>query len=347
MASLASFARMFGTPITDQFFQAPPQQLPMPSVQPYEQASAMGDLSQLQQQQNFNVPISEPDMGAARSRTLDSLGPLLAFVPLFLAAKNKKKGMAAFARALAESAGREKQTQTALETWKAEQQNRMQQQKYEQAMAQIKEGRSLLEKALALDPALAGNPSWQQSWLAGDPSFLAQSGWKPPVKPEARDKYQLTEVGGRKVLYDPFTGEIVKDLGPSGGPKEPKEPKAPARSDVVDGAWRNYYALIQQGKTPEEAWMSLSVEDKALIRRDPSKPDPLAAISSLIFGGSDGDVTGSIPMPETPVPVPVPTNPPVIAKKRVSSEVYNSLIADAQGNSDLVRQIQEKYEPIL
>lgn len=338
---LTDFLKSYGTPVTDSAFGSLAQFLPQ--VQPYQAPGEEANAAMVDQARNLGGPIAEPDLGAARSRSLDGLGPLLAFVPFFLASKNKKRGLAAFARALGQSLQQNRREQTALETWRAEQINRQKQQEYEIAMAQVKDGRALLEKALSLDPQLAGRPEFQQAWLSGDPTFLAQSGWRPPAKDPAREKYQLTEVGGHRVLIDPYSGEIIKDYGPSGGPREPKDP---ARSEVVDAAWRRYYELVETTGDPQKAWQLLSVDDKALIRRDPSKVDILETLIARY--GSEGGSLGLFDDPRKIVE-PEPEPEPVPLRKKISNAVYQSMIQDARasGNEALVLEIEETYEPVL
>lgn len=337
---LTDFLKSYGTPVTDSAFGSLAQFLP--SVQPYRAPGEEANAAWVDQSRNLGGPIAEPDLGAARSRSLDGLGPLLAFVPFFLASKNKKRGLAAFARALGQSLQQNRREQTALETWRAEQINRRRQQEYEMAMAQVKDGRTLLEKALSLDPELAGRPEFQQAWLSGDPTFLAQSGWRPPAKEPARDKYPTREIGGRVVMYDPYTGDTVRDLGPSGGPKEPKEP---SRADAVDAAWRKYHELVETLGDPQKAWLALPVDDKALIRRDPSKLDILDILLSR--AGSEGGGLGIFDDPRKIVE-PDPGPEPVPTKKKIPNGVYQSMIQDAMsaGNEELVLEIQETYEPI-
>jgi hypothetical protein len=86
---------------------------------------------------------------------------------------------------------------------KAEQERMMQQR---EAMAKIQQSRTLMEKMAQLDPALWGDQGFVTAWNAGDNTYLAKSGWKPPVstqKPEFIDK----EIGGNIVRLDPITGE--------------------------------------------------------------------------------------------------------------------------------------------
>lgn len=73
-----------------------------------------------------------------------------------------------------------------------------------QAMGQIQEGRTLLERLAQMDPTLWADGGFVDAWKAGDITYPAKTGWKPPApKPSYPDK----EVGGNIVRLDPETGE--------------------------------------------------------------------------------------------------------------------------------------------
>lgn len=85
-----------------------------------------------------------------------------------------------------------------------EEYERMMQEK--KAMQEIQTGRTLMERIAQMDPALWGDQGFVDAWKAGDTTYLAKSGWKPPAstqKPEFIDK----EIGGNIVRLDPITGE--------------------------------------------------------------------------------------------------------------------------------------------
>lgn len=72
-----------------------------------------------------------------------------------------------------------------------------------QAMGQIQEGRTLLERLAQMDPTLWADGGFVDAWKAGDITYPAKTGWKPPApKPSYPDK----EVGGNIVRLDPETG---------------------------------------------------------------------------------------------------------------------------------------------
>jgi hypothetical protein len=56
-----------------------------------------------------------------------------------------------------------------------------------EAMAKIQQSRTLMEKMAQLDPALWGDQGFVTAWNAGDNTYLAKSGWKPPVQAEEVD----------------------------------------------------------------------------------------------------------------------------------------------------------------
>ena len=146
----------------------------------------------------------------------------------------------------------------------AKQQREAEERKVQQgwALKQIQEGRTMLEKAAQMDPALWGDTGFVDAWKAGKVEYLASNGWKPPVQEQpvdyektarqdawkrymegtATDK-DLTLIGLAPkatqdrpvslseggVLIDPKTGKVIyknpktyKPDSPSGG--EPSDP---------------------------------------------------------------------------------------------------------------------------
>lgn len=220
------------------------------------------------------MDLVEPDRKAARNRTLDNIGPMLAFLPLMLAGtKNRKKGLAAFASAMANGITRERESQDALEVWRAEQLNSRKTREAAAIMEEIKEARSMMKEAAALDPALRGDMGFLTAYQAGDITYLARIGWKPGVKEEPKH-YEVITVNGRKVVWDRQTGMVVRDLGSakepgSGVPREVKVPMMDVTMgdgtvikvayDPADPANRSKWRQVGDSRIPEpEPELSLS-----------------------------------------------------------------------------------------
>jgi hypothetical protein len=123
----------------------------------------------------------------------------------------------------------------------------------EWALKQIQDGRTMLEKAAQMDPALWGDTGFVDAWKTGKVEYLASNGWKPPVQEQPVDyekaskqaawqRYQegtatekdLALIGlapkdaGKPIvvyegaaLLDPKTGKPIyerkREYGPAGG----------------------------------------------------------------------------------------------------------------------------------
>lgn len=73
-----------------------------------------------------------------------------------------------------------------------------------QAMMQIQEGRTLLEKAAQMDPNLWGSQDFVGAWKTGSVDYLAQSGWKPKTPEETKTlKDQFDEQVSQYYTQDP------------------------------------------------------------------------------------------------------------------------------------------------
>lgn len=70
---------------------------------------------------------------------------------------------------------------------KQQQEDAQRREQQKMAMMQIQEGRTLLEKAAQMDPALWGDGDFVNAWKTGSVDYLAQSGWKPPVQEQTVD----------------------------------------------------------------------------------------------------------------------------------------------------------------
>ena len=66
-----------------------------------------------------------------------------------------------------------------------EEYERMMQEK--KAMQEIQTGRTLMERIAQMDPALWGDQGFVDAWKAGDTTYPAKIGWKPPVQAEEVD----------------------------------------------------------------------------------------------------------------------------------------------------------------
>ncbi len=90
----------------------------------------------------------------------------------------------------------------------ADEDRRLQQ---EQAMTQIKEGRTMLEKAAQLDPTLWGDTGFMGAWQGGQVDYLAKNGWKPKTPEETKTlKEQFDEQVSQWYAQDP-TGKTWPD----------------------------------------------------------------------------------------------------------------------------------------
>lgn len=85
---------------------------------------------------------------------------------------------------------------------KQQQEDAQRREQQKMAMMQIQEGRTLLEKAAQMDPALWGDERFITSWKTGDVAGLA-GWWKPPATAKT---YDDQNVGGNIVRLDPETG---------------------------------------------------------------------------------------------------------------------------------------------
>ncbi len=233
------------------------------------------------------MDLVEPDRKAARSRALDNIGPMLAFLPLMLAGtKNRKKGLAAFASAMANGITRERESQDALEVWRAEQLNSRKTREAAAIMEEIKEARSMMEKAAGLDPSLWGNAEFITAYQMGDITYLPRAGWKPPSK-EERKSFQLAEIGGRKVVFDPATGEVVRDVGsariPGTGVPKQENPVTVAEkaifSYLMNGGDPARLKPVEQSIAMKKGWIP---EERGDIKRTDKD-----AIYRYVRGGTD------------------------------------------------------------
>lgn len=83
-----------------------------------------------------------------------------------------------------------------------------------QAMMQIQDGRTMLEKAAQLDPTLWADTGFMGAWQAGQVDYLAKSGWKPPVKEQAVDYEKATKQAAWKAYQEgTATDEQKKFIG--------------------------------------------------------------------------------------------------------------------------------------
>lgn len=321
----------------------PPAGLPIPSVSPL--------VKQTEQYPNIveamrgGLEYAEPDLKAAKSRASSSIGPLLAFLPLMLGGvskKNRKRGLAAFAAALANATSRELTSQNAVETWRAEQLNKRQDQALAAAMEQLKGDRAMLEKAAGLDPSLWGDEGFVNAYQMGDITYLPSIGWKPPVQADKQPKLEFKEVNGQLVSIDPYTGEIVNTLGRAGSPKQERTKYAmtevngrrvlydPYTGQIVkdlggvskDLQWIQATVIGEDGiphkylvpkATPHDKtqWVDLGAADE----------NDLVKMFRIMSGGDMGG--GSIPTSK-PSPNPNPASTGTDGKK-ITQEEYNAL----------------------
>jgi len=155
----------------------------------------------------------------------------------------------------------------------AKQQREAEERKAQQewALRQIQDGRTMLEKAAQMDPALWGDTGFVDAWKAGKVEYLASNGWKPPVQEQpvdyektarqdawkrymegtATDK-DLTLIGlapkdaGKPIvvyegaaLLDPKTGKPIYERKRGGGGGTPKPTKT---------RWGREKILMEDGK---------------------------------------------------------------------------------------------------
>jgi len=211
-----------------------PPVFPSPDVAPI--AKGHDPTPMVRQSVMGGMDLVEPNVKAAKSRASQNIGGALFLLPLMLAgAKNKSKGLAAtFARALNQSVGRELETQNALEVWRAEQLNSRRVSAQKALLEEIKQNKGLLEKIAEKDPLLWTDEGFVNAWMTGDVTYLARSGWRPPTEQEKKN-YQMREMGGRMVVFDPSVGKVVRDLGPSRTPVRSGKSGLDAELDRLDG----------------------------------------------------------------------------------------------------------------
>lgn len=237
------------------------------------------------------MDLIEPDMERARKNTLNNIGPMLAFLPLMLAgSKNRGKGLTSFARALGTGVSRERNAQEGMEYWRAEQMNTRTEAQRKALLEEIKQNRGLMEKAAGLDPALWGNQEFVNAWLSGDITYLPKAGWRPPEKAEKKS-YQLAEVGGNKVVFDPSTGELVRTLGRAGsGAKKEESPVTTAEKTIfsylMNGGDASKLKPVEQNIAVKKGW--LKEEDSKV--QNPVTEEERNIFTFLKGGGSPDEL---------------------------------------------------------
>jgi SOS response regulatory protein OraA/RecX len=274
--------------VTDKYF---PEYM---SVRPYGKTSA-----ETQQE------MAMPDMGAAKERSLNSLGALLPLLGLGLgmAHNNDDIDTGRIMRGASQSFNRNLDRQTALEVWKAEQINRRKQAQVEAAKEQLKAGRERIEQVFNLDPSLWADQKAMAYYQLGDymglSEYLASKGWKP----KRQTNLTIKEINGRTYGIDPRSGDIVKDYGPSrtgGGDSLTFSQQMKVRQNKVA---EKYYKLYQQaisGGLSEAgahdfARRNLDPAEMALLDNTPSAPsDPFGINAQQARKESDQFMSGNM-----------------------------------------------------
>lgn len=245
-----------------------PPEFPTPEVAPIVRGTDFTPM--VRESLMGGMQFAEPDMEAAKSRASQNVGPALFLLPLMLAgAKNKKRALSRFAKSLGTSVDRELRSQNAMEVWRAEQINARNQ----ALLDEIKQNKGLMEKIAEKDPLLWTDEGFVNAWMSGDVTYLARSGWKPPVEKQKKS-YQMREMGGRMVVFDPDTGQVTRDLGPAkapgiGGGKAVSGAKA-LENQIWEETLRILYSKGPGALTPMQIEMAKA---KKLLDKDYGKPN--------------------------------------------------------------------------
>lgn len=192
---------------------------------------------------------------------------------------------------------------------KQQQEDAQRREQQKMAMMQIQEGRTLLEKAAQMDPALWGDGDFVNAWKTGSVDYLAQSGWKPPVqeqtvdyektaKQDAWKRYQegtatekdlaliglapkatqdrpvsLSEGG---VLIDPKTGKVIyknpKTYKPERGGK-PEKTRWATRQIIMEDKKSHLIQYDMDDANNRSKWVDLGVAGSTTVNT--TKPSVL------------------------------------------------------------------------
>ena len=229
---MAGLADLYKSQVNDYF--------PDQSVRPYTPP---------QQQQPQQPQMAIPDMGAARSRSINGMGAMLPLLAMGLMMGKGKSGGGAAMRGFAQGLNNSMNNQSALEVWKANQINGQRQAQQEQAMERIKQNRAYMAKIFEKDPNLWGDQQAVALLMAGDTDgfsgHLAEINWSIQKEEPARIKYEFKNVNGQMVAIDPYTGEIAKNIGHYG---DPVKPSAPKETNPVTDFERVVFAKVNAGQ---------------------------------------------------------------------------------------------------
>src|SRR6056297_3480315 len=222
--------------------------------------------------------MAMPDMGAAKSRTSQSLGALLPLLGMgLMLGKHEGMDMGRAMGSVANDVSNNLNRQSALEVWKANQINSQQQAQREQAMARIQANRERMDKIFEMDENLYLDPQANAAYQTGDwngfAQHLADIKWS---KPKERDALVAKNVNGVLTWFDKYTGEKVKESGRYGSPKAPKQ------VNPVTAHERYVFNQAQAGNTDslsdfdrriaeKKGWIEAPEEQKPLTGADRSR----------------------------------------------------------------------------
>ena len=229
--------------------------------------------------------MAMPDMGAAKSRTSQSLGALLPLLGMgLMLGKHEGMDMGRAMGSVANGVSNNLNRQSALEVWKANQINSQQQAQREQAMARIQANRERMDKIFEMDENLYLDPQANAAYQTGDwngfAQHLADIKWSKP-KEQDRTKLVWKNIGGKMVGLDPYTGEQVTTAGHAGDYDSPQKPTRPTTMTVVlEDNKPHKVAYDPYNPGDKSKWQDLGLAASAV--------DPLADYLMGINGDSRG-----------------------------------------------------------